>query len=193
MNQTEATPEDLPTNPDTRTRKEKDLSDAFQYSRNDAAVADLIIDTAKKTPKNCINVFKQYHHILSNYGFWYLLSVVWSFSNDDVHQDAWGNFFGSDRDNRFLSVMKRNEQKAYRKLPSVVTIYWPHEHKDEWMIAYTTDEKRAKEWTLEAGVKSYNRGAVSKEKIIAYFNRKRAHEVIVLQADAVQFLETVTV
>jgi len=171
-------PNDLPTNPSPRTKRDADLSDAFQYSRSAAAVADLLIEVEKNDPKALLTNFARYSKSLDDFNFWFLLSSVWARDNTIHSAEVWASHFMSERRGRKLGLMKRNEQKKLAKLPPMITVYWPDA---PLTIAYTLDHDFAQKLAEDQGVRWLNRGTISKDKVIAYFDRRRPREVVILE------------
>lgn len=163
-------------------KRANNISTSFRPNPYDAAVAEelLQLTTVQKQPQKCLPAFDRYHKQLTDYSFWYLLSTIWVSYSGFSDLDLWIKHFGSDRPDREKSIMKPNELKAFKRLPKMVTAYRAHRHGETKFISYTTSLDAAKRFARARKVNHVVKYKVPREKILAYFLRRKEFELIVV-------------
>lgn len=171
-------------------KRKNNISTSFRPNPFDAAVAEELgeLTEIKKRPQDCLPTFDKYHHKLTDYSFWYLLSTIWVSYSGFSDLKLWIKHFSSDRPDRAKSVMKPNELKAFKKLPPMIKCYRAHRHGEKLWISYTLSLERARAFAeaREGGqIRVYR---IKKSDVTAYFLRRGEFELIMLDQSKAELI-----
>lgn len=160
-------------------------------NQEDARIAEKIIKY-DGTPQ-ALECFKQHCDQLTDYSYWFMLSTLWVSGLDKENIAVWRELFKSRRPNKQVSLMKPDEFKAYRSLPSKVIVYRAVKACAPEGIAYTLDINVAKEFALRKGADQICEYRVKKRDILALFLRRQEQEVIILDPSVLKLKATIDV
>ncbi len=123
--------------------------------------------------------------VIDDSTYWNLVASVWIGHGGSRRKGDWLRVFTSSRRGRW-KMMKGRDRKVWRKLPNSIRS-WRAVRKGE-------DIEEAISWTLDKGVaerfgrlwdREVKERVFSKERVIAYFDRRREREIIVLPASMI--------
>jgi len=146
-------------------------------NENDSAIAERIIELP--TPLRLHYFWKVCRKIRDDSTYWQLLGTLWIDAEILApNYGYWIELFRADRRNRH-KLMKKGDRAIWRKLPAVMTVY---------RATYPGDDlTRAMSWTLDRSVcgrffpgREIVSRQVTKEDVLAYFDRRREKEVVIL-------------
>lgn len=137
--------------------------------------------TQQEATPHAILTFDRRRNELSDYWYWFTLSTLWVSYSGFSDLGRWRRLFRADRPNRETSLMKPSELVKFRALPDVVTAYRAHRPGETDWMSYTLSARIAEDFNRHRGgeVKTY---CIDRSEIIAYFDRRREDEILVLDA-----------
>ncbi|MFS0815510.1 hypothetical protein ABC382_00880 [Lysinibacillus sp. 1P01SD] len=168
-----------------------DVSKHFKFNYYDARVGQEILQF-EGTPK-AILFFAEKCEKLTDYAYWFFLSTCWVSYTGFSDLELWKELFSSERPKRKECIMKPSEVKAYNSLPYFVTIYRAHRENEKDWIAYTLDKNIAIRFARERNVSKVSAYKIKKQHILALFTRRGEEEVIVLNKENVELIETLEI
>lgn len=126
-----------------------------------------------------LSYFWEINDQLSDSVYWLILATIWMDAEVCApNYDYWKTLFQSKRPGR-QKLMKKGDRKKWNRLPNIVTAYRSVNNPEE--------NKTAISWTLDKTIAeklSNGREVISKKiqksLIIAYFDRRKEKEIIVL-------------
>lgn len=134
------------------------------------------VDTSRRLPPE---TFEKINQIKDDSTFWQVVATCWIKWGRTKDLAGWKKLFSTNRRGRW-HMMKKKDRKVWRSLPKVVTAYRavaPEEDVDS-MISWTLNKEvleRIYKDTREIVTRRFK-----KEEVIAYFDRRKEHEIIVL-------------
>lgn len=164
------------------------ISTAFHWNEFDYQVAKAVLGRAE-TPE-AIQYFSKHDLLLSNYGYWFMLSTLWVSNTDLTHLDLWKKLFASHRPNKQISLMKPNELTIFKTLPNKLTVYRAHRPNETDWIAYTLDKEVAFWFAKNRGTNQIDEYRIKKKDVLAVFLRREESEVIVLDKNIPKYQRT---
>lgn len=135
---------------------------------------------AKEATPGAIRHFAKHCSRLGDYWYWFTLSTLWVSYSGHSDLALWKRLLSAPRKGRETSLMKPDEQEAYRALPDAVMAYRAHREGETDWISFTLDPVTAARFAAERGVTEVAQWSVPKRDIVALFLRRGEQELIVL-------------
>jgi hypothetical protein len=140
-------------------------------------IADLADSGQHEAAVACL--YRNRDNILDDNAFWQAVAAVWIKSGQTRFAPLFRILFSMKRRNRH-KLMKKKDRKFWRRLPPKVRAYRavaPGENVED-VFSYTLD--RGALDRLYKGTREIREFVFPKSRVVAYFNRRREHEIIVL-------------
>jgi len=163
-----------------------DFKSSFSY---DAKVGKKILKY--EGTSEAIFYFNKVKNKLSDYAYWYFLSTLWVSFSGNTNINLWIKLFSSKRPRRETSIMKPSELIKYEQLPDIIEAYRAHRENETNWISYTINPFTAAKFAIHRKsneIKKYN---IKKRDIIALFLRRNEYEIICLDKNKAQYIDTV--
>lgn len=146
---------------------------------NDARIAKFLSDYDDHRTLPDIRLLDLITQLKDDNAYWQIVATTWIKRGRSSELQVWRRLFSADRRNRW-HLMKKKDRRLWRGLPNTVVAYRA--------VAPGEDASLIISWTLNPEVleRLYGktRAIISrhfkKEQIIAYFDRRREQEIIVL-------------
>lgn len=167
----------------------KDISPDFIFNEYDAKIGMELIKL-EGTPE-CVVYFNRVKKHLTNYGYWFFLSVIWVKYTGYSNLKLWKNLFALKRPQRETSIMKPSELVLFKKMPDPVLCYRTHRPNEEDWISYTLDINTAIRFAVHRKVDEIKKYIIPKKDIIALFLRRGEYEIICIDKQKAQYIETI--
>lgn len=158
---------------------ERDISPAFVPNRMDSDIARKLINL-EENPVAALKHFRNNRQYLSNYAYWFFLSVIWVKRSDATDLEHWKQLFLAERPNRVQCIMKPSELLALEALPDIITAYRAHRPGETDWISYTTDMAVAVRFAAKRRVMEIAEYEIRKSDVFAYFTRRGENEILLM-------------
>lgn len=124
-------------------------------------------------------VFSRLPEIQDDTYYWQSLAASWIKCGRTEEIMWWRRLFGSPRPRRW-KLMKKKDRQIWRKLPNTVVAYRACATGEDldFMISWTLDHTVLSR--IYKDTRTIATGHFPKSKVLAYFNRREEHEIIVL-------------
>lgn len=167
--------------------RSRNISPRFKPNDRDAEILTYLL-RFEETPQ-AIEEFARLCNGLSDYGYWFGLSTHWVSYTGFSDLRLWRYLFSSPRPFRDECIMKPDELKAFRRMPTEIRIFRAHRAGETDWIAYTTRLDRAKAFLAKRPGGRIQAYMVKKSDCLAYFTRRGESEIIVLDRSRVRPVE----
>ncbi len=164
-----------------------------QFTRYDEALATSLMDLVKtKKHHLLLPTFHNYHKLLSDRGYWYMLGTIWGHAADMKDNPQWLALFASKRPYRAISMMTPEELTVIESLAPLVAGYRPQcKSGGLHPFIFCADAKTAVRHATAMDADHVGCYSIPAHAVIAYFERFRGPEVLVLDCTDVK-LEDLT-
>ena len=102
--------------------KRNNVSPKCNFSQYDDAVRKAMTIAEAKN-ESMMAVYRPTAWKLTNYPYWFFLSVLWTKDRTMATIEEWNEFFNADRPDRDICIMKPTELKVFKFLPKKVLAY----------------------------------------------------------------------
>ncbi len=167
------------------------------WTRYDEALANQL-KTIEQTKDlhQLARTFAHYAASLSDRGYWYLLGVLWTRYPDTQQLELWSKLFLSPRPNRALYLMTDGEHREVERWQAADVDFieaWRPMCQTGGLnpFIYCASRRSASRHAASLGVTEIGRFTVPKTDILAYFNRTRGEELLVVDCRNVKLEGTV--
>lgn len=170
--------------------KKQNISTHCDFTDFDSAVAEEIVALEKLGKLTEMQLlFDRVAWKLSDYMYCFALSTLWVRHTGNTDLDIWIKHFSSDRAQNKKLLMKPRELDVFALMPAEIKAYRAHRPGETRWIAYTISYDKAMSfaWYRKAEVISEVR--VSKKDVVAFFNRRGEHEIIIPDMNKVKLVK----
>lgn len=164
----------------------RDISKDFTWNPYDAKVGKKLVEL-EGTPE-AIKHFAAVQDGLSDYGYWFMLSVCWVKYTGWSDLELWRHLFSSERPKRQTSIMKPSELKKFKELPYFITAYRAHRENESDWLSFTLDKEIALRFARERGKQTIGEYKIKKRDVLALFLRRGEQELLMLDKSKAEFV-----
>ncbi|MCT2882934.1 hypothetical protein [Lentilactobacillus buchneri] len=172
----------------------RNISTAFKRSEVDGQISKHLLTFEDQASPEAIRYFAQHCEKLTNYGYWFLLSTLWVWAGDVTDDlDLWRKLFSSNRPDKEISLMKRDELREFKSLPNKVTVYRAMVPNESDGISYTTSIETVFKFARRHGSQFILTGRIKKHDITALFLRRGENEILILNRKLIRELKQIPI
>lgn len=146
----------------------------------------------ERTPEAVIH-FSENCSLLTDYGYWFLLSTLWVSYTGWSNLKLWKRLFKARRSGRRECLMKPKELSFYHLLPQQVLCYRAHRPDEQDWISYTLDLDVAQRFAREREVPTLCAYHILRRDILALFLRRGEYEVLCLDKKKARQVERIKI
>jgi hypothetical protein len=164
-------------------RRARDVSKFAEITQYDEAVKSQLIDLAISgvTKQNLLDEFDKFAWKLSDYGYWFILGVLWTTVLGQGEVQWWRLAFMKNRNRREDCLMKPSEKTIFDRMrngsPTMCfRAHFPGEH--DW-LSYVMDLTAAKRMARHNKCGVIGMYEIPDDKVVAFFDRRGFKEIIV--------------
>lgn len=169
-----------------------DVSPAFHGNRMDSDIASKLLNMENNV-SSAVKYFRNNQQYLSNYAYWFILSVMWVKDAEAAELECWKRLFRSDRPDRIRCIMKPSEIEALKQLPDLITAYRAHRPGETDWISYTTDIDVARKFAGRHKTDGIVEYQIRKHDVFAFFTRRQESEILLMDKGKATWVQQIMI